>query len=281
MTLRASGFRHKYAVAGAGAVGKSLIGRLPGKARDIGLVVGVSYRVASRIANGLRAGVAAREPGELNGTPIVLLHSPPDQMPGLTQVLLSDQIDWAEKSVVICDSDVDAVSLECLVERGASIATVREFGLDGYLAIQGMGSALPAAHRFARDLRLKAIEIPPGAGASFDAAVTLASGAFTPLIDRAALLLRHSGVREADAPRLAAALFQQTAADFIHSGKQSWHWYMQGPEALQIEAQLSSAAALAGESLALALRQLVLLGFDIFDKHQEVAETLSAPRSGD
>lgn len=278
MTSRASGFRHRYAVAGAGAVAKSLIGRLPTKARDIGPVAGVSYRVASRIANALRAGVAAREPGELNSAPTILLHSPRDQMPGLTQILVTDQIDWQNKSLIVCDCDVDAAFLESIAERGAPIAFIREFGLDGYLAVQGLGSALTAAHRMARDLHVKAIEIPRGAGPSFDAAVTLATRAFTPLIDRAAVLLRHSGVREADAPRLAAALFQKTAADYIHSGKQSWGWYVQGPEAARLEAQLVSAAAMAGEGLAEVLRQMILLGFEVFEKHHDVAESLTRPR---
>ena len=277
MTSRASGFRHRYAVAGAGAVAKSLIGRLPTKARDIGLVAGVSYRVASRIANALRAGVPAREPGDLNAAPTILLHSPRDQMRGLTHILLMEQINWQDKSLVVCDCDVDVAFLECVAERGASIAFIREFGLDGYLAVQGMGSALAAGHRIARDLHVKAIEIPRGAGPSFDAAVTLATRAFTPLIDRAAVLLRHSGVREADAPRLAAALFQKTAADYMHSGKQSWGWYVQGPEAGRLEEQLVSAAATAGESLAGVLRQMILLGFEVFEKHQDVAESLTPP----
>ena len=53
---RALGFRFKYGVLGAGAVAKSLIGRLPAKTRDLGPVSAVSFRVASRIANTLRAG---------------------------------------------------------------------------------------------------------------------------------------------------------------------------------------------------------------------------------
>jgi len=222
--------------------------------------------------------VAAREPADLNDARIVLFHSPPDQIPGLTRMLLSGQIDWRDKAVVICDSEVDNGFLGSLRERGASTAIVREFGLEGYLAIQGTGHALAAAHRIARDLRLKAIEIPSGAGPSFDAAITLATRAFTPLIDRTAALLRHSGVREADAPRLAAALFRKTAADYLHSGKQSWGWYMQGPEAVRLETQLASAAATAGQNVAAVLRQLVLLGFDVFDKHQDVAKALTAPR---
>ena len=48
----------EYGVIGAGALSKSLIGQLPRKARQIGPVAGVSFRVASRMANSLRAGHA-------------------------------------------------------------------------------------------------------------------------------------------------------------------------------------------------------------------------------
>ena len=48
--------RYRYGVVGAGAVGASLIGLLPSKTRELGPVYGVSYRVASRTANILRAG---------------------------------------------------------------------------------------------------------------------------------------------------------------------------------------------------------------------------------
>jgi hypothetical protein len=277
MTSRASEFRHRYGVVGAGAVGKSLIARLPGKARDLGPVSGVSYRVASRITNSLRAGQAAREPADLNGPRTILFHSPPDQIPGLGQVLLSDQIDWNGKALVICDCELPAQFLACLHNRGASTSMAREFGIAGYLAVQGTGPALAAAHRIARELRLKTVDIPPGAAHSFDAAVTLATSAFTPLMDRVAALLRHAGARETEAPRLAAALFQKTAADYIHSGKQSWVWYMQGPEASRVETEIAAAANAAGASLGDTLRQLILMGLEVYDKHHDVARALNPP----
>jgi hypothetical protein len=278
MTSRASGFRHKYGVAGAGAVGKSLIGRLPGKARDIGVVAGVSFRVASRIANALRAGRAARSANELDGARCVLFHAPPDQAPGLLHVLQTSAIEWAGKVVVICDSEVNHGAVAWFRERGASVAAVKEFGIAGYLAIEGIATdsqegkapALATAHRIARDLHLKAIEIPHGAAIRFDAALTLATCAFTPLIDRVATMLRHAGVREVEAPSLAAALFQKTAADYIHSGKQSWGWYMRGPEVTDLNAQIDSV----GPELESLFRQLVLLGFDAIEKYADIAAAI-------
>jgi hypothetical protein len=275
MTSRASEFRHKYAIAGAGAVGKSLIGNL--KLSDFGPVAGVSFRVASRIANALRTGQPARGPADLNASRTILFHSPADQIPALMQMLLSDQIEWKGKALIVCDCEVDAPLLTQLRSRGASIAAAREFGIVGYLAIQGAGNALSAAHRLARELRLKAIEVPDGAEHSFAAAITLGTRAFTPLVDRVAALLRHAGVRETEAPRLAAALFQKTAADYSHSGKQSWGWYMQGPEISQLETEIAATSAVSGANLGDILRQLVLLGLDVYDKHPDAAKVLNRP----
>jgi hypothetical protein len=272
MTSRGSESLFKYGVAGAGAVGKSFIGRLPGKATDIGPVVGVSYSVATRTANALRAGHAARDAAEMNHARTVLFHAPPDQASSLLRVLDAAAIDWIGKALIVCDCEVEAAALAPFMAKGASLASAREFGIPGYLAVRG---AQPAADRLARELRLRAVDIPPAAENAFAAALTLASTALTPLIDRVAALLRESGVREPDAPRFAATLFQSTANNYAHSGKQSWGWYTRGPEAAELEAQIRGA----GPQLGRLLRELALLGFDVFDKHGEVAKELRKTRA--
>ena len=70
--------RYKYAVFAAGAVAKCLIGKLPSKTGEVGPVAAVSYRVASRIANTLRAGYPVRAPDELDAAAVILFHAPPN-----------------------------------------------------------------------------------------------------------------------------------------------------------------------------------------------------------
>ncbi len=220
---RESGYRFKYGIAAAGAVGNSLIGQLSREA--LGPVCGVSYRVASRIANTLGGGYPwVRSAAEMNGAPAVLFHSPPDQIEGLLKLLESAPVDWSGKSLIFTATAPD--SGEAVIgrfrDRGASVAVARKFEIPGYLAIEGMSLALITAHRIAKELRLKPIVIEAGYADIFDAAVTLGTSALTPLIDAAATFLRQAGVRDTDAPRLAAALFQETARAYAHSGKQSW-----------------------------------------------------------
>lgn len=267
---RESEFRPKYGVIGAGAVGKSLIGRLPGKAREVGPVVAVSFRVASRIANALRAGYAARTAEALDQPGIILFHSPSDHAAALLALLEAAPIRWKGKALIFCDCEPSQTARARFEDQGASTAVVKQFGIAGFVTVYGAGAALKAARRIVRELRMKAVEIAGESADLFDAAVTLSASALTPLVDRAAAMLRDAGVRDHDAARLASALFQQTAREYARSGRQSWGWHLQKPEAERLEAQIGAA----GLQLGPLIRELLLLGFETFDRHADVARKL-------
>jgi hypothetical protein len=268
-TSRVSASPYKYGIAGAGAVSRSLIGGLPGK--TLGPVSGVSYRVASRIANTLSGGFAARLADELDRAPAILFHSSPDQRDALVEMLEGARINWSGKPLVFCDCAVDPVVLDRFRGKGASIALARHFEIPGYLIVEGTAPALNVALRLAVELKLKVIEIAEGTADGFAAAITLGTSALTPLIDSAAALLRASGIRDTEAPRIVAALFQRTAAEYAHSGKQSWDWYLKQPQAQELEAQIKAA----GSRLAPLLRQLMLYGFGLYGKHPKTAEAIN------
>jgi hypothetical protein len=155
---------------------------------------------------------------------------------------------------------------------------VREAGVPGRLVVEGNveaggGAALQTVHGIARELGMKSIEISPGSSDLFDAAVTLGSAVITPLIDLAAALLRDVGLRDIEAARVASSLFEQTARDYAHSGKQSWAWHARRPEVARLEAQIGAV----GPRLETVLRQLLLFGFDTFRKHRDAGGELEAP----
>jgi hypothetical protein len=253
-------------VLGAGAISKGLIGRLPTKSRDLGPVAAVSLRVASRIANTLRAGYPVRGVDQLDVAPTILFQSPPDQASTLLERLEAAHIEWNGKALIFCDCE-DAPGVRARLQaRGASTASARQFGIPGRIATEGNGFALSVVHQMARDLKLKALEILPGSTDAFDAAVTLGRCAITPLIDSAATLFRRAGIRDSEAARIAAALIQQTASEYAHSGKQSWGWYIRRPELDRLEAQLAAA----GKSLAPIFRQLLVFGIETFEKYPEL-----------
>lgn len=270
MTSRVSGFQAEYGVIGAGALSKSLVGQLPRKSRQIGPVVGVSFRVASRMTNSLRAGHAARSADELNSLPVILFHAPAVQVRAIATVLEQARIDWKNKALIFCDCEAPVALSDRFRALGASTAVARQFGIPGIMMVEGAAPALACAHRIAAELRLRAIEISPGSGDVFAAAITLATAALTPLIHRTAGMMRACGLRDKVAVQLATLLFEQTAQEYCHSGRQSWSWHVREPEVEQIEAEIAAAE----EPFRALFRCLILSGFDDFDKHPEVARAL-------
>ena len=180
----------------------------------------------------------------MNDAAVILFHAPPDQVESLLEILRSAEIQWTGKALIFCDCDDAPGARVHFREKGASTAVARQFGIPGRILVAGNGGALTSAHRIARELKLKAIEVLPDATDLFDAAVTLGSCAITPLIDCAATLLREAGIRDGEAARIASALFSQTASEYARSGKQSWAWYMRKPQLDRVEAQIAAVGGL-------------------------------------
>ncbi len=248
----------------------SLAGRLAARMGGLGPVVGVSYRVASRIANTLRSGTAAKSSAALDPVRLVLFHSPPEQVDALIESLSSVEISWAGKCVLILDCDPPESVAEWFTMRGASVGWVRNCGVPGRLRVDGTGQALVVAQRLVRDLGMKPIEIPDGAQKHFEAALLLGTAALTPLLDQAVDLLRRSGMRDTEAVAVGTALFEQTVRNYGYSGRQSWAWYNRAPEPETISGQIEGTP----EPLASIVRNLLLVGFDSVDRHPETARAL-------
>jgi hypothetical protein len=260
---RTSEARHKYGILAAGAVSGSLIGRL--NRSDAGPVCAVSYRVASRIANTLQAGYAVQSANELGGVAAVLVYAPQEKLSDLSALLENAAIDWKGRALIFCDCHANPEMRRRFRDRGASTAEVREFGVPARLIVEGAdGVALKLARQIARQLQLKPVTISPGSANLFEAAVTLGGAAITPIIDRAAALLRSAGMRQNEAARMASSIFERTAREFAHSGKQSWAWYLQNPETAELEAQIAAAGPETGGLL----RELVRFGMEGFSKYR-------------
>jgi len=259
----------EYGIVGAGGVNAGLIGKLPRNAVALGPVGGVTFRVASRIANTLRAGWAVRSLDELNGVRLILFYSPPERLGALSAALAKAKIDWAGKSLIFCDCE-PGNSADPFRASGASIAKLKRSALPGRLVIQGTAPALTFAARLARELNIKPAVIPEQSAALFDAALTLGSAGLTPVIDAVARALRQCGLREVESAQLAAALFAKTANDYAHSGKQSWQWHIEPPKAPQLIAQLDAL----DHPLKGLLAQLLVTGFTMVDRHGAVSRTI-------
>ena len=248
----------------------SLIGHLPRNPRLLGPVGGVSFRVASRIANTLKAGWPVRSLGEMNDLRRILFYSPAEHMLALAEALIDARIEWTGKSLVFCDCDAGSSLVAHFRTAGASVARLRRCGVAGRLAVEGAAPALTWANGLVRELKRKPVLIAGGSEVLFDAAIMLGSGALTPLLDGAARLLRNCGLRDADAAQMAAGLFARTAAEYAHSGRQSWAWHSQEPDPSELVQQLNLMPA----DLQSIVKRMLLLGFDTFDRHSAAEEAI-------
>ncbi len=268
--LRGLGFQPEYGLIAAGAVNASFIGRLPGKARALGPVVGVSYRVASRIANSLRAGEPARSVDELSNVRLILFHSCPAQHATLIGMLQQADIQWQGKSLLFCDSEWTGA--EYFREASASVAKIRSCAFAGRMVLEGSNPSLAACHRLVRDLKMKAIEVDAGSAPALEAAITLGTGALTPLLEHTAGLLRRCGLRDGESLRLAAELFAKTTKEYSHSGRQSWAWFSQEPDAATLLDQLN----VVGSDLRPLVGELILSGLRELNRHPELERRIRA-----
>lgn len=264
--LLALEFRPEYGLIGGGPVNASLVGKLPGRSRALGPVAASSLRVASRIANKLRAGTPVRTPDELNRVRVILAYAPCDQLPSVIDLLARANIEWRGKSLIYFGCAAERA--EIFRAAGASVASVRECPVPGRVMVEGESPALARAKALARQMKMRPIEIKAGSEEQFGAALMLGSAAITPLIDHAADLLRACGLRDSDAVEMASGAVGQTAREYAHSGKQSWEWHIRKPDADQLRACIEATSGAVKDILA----RLVLLGMESFGKHPEAAE---------
>ena len=257
---------------GAGPVNTSLLVRFPRKDQLLGPVAGVSFRVASRMVNSLGAGVPARTASELDAVKVILICSSSDQLPSLIETLGNATIKWQGKALVFLDCEGMLPAAEVFRARGASVASLRRSSLPARLIAEGQGAALAFCYRIARDLATKVLELESANVAAFEMALTLGTAALTPLIDQAAVLLRQCGLRDADAARLTAALFEQTAREYARTGRQSWAWYQRSPEAARLLDQLSSIDSRRRRLV----EELILFGLEENDRHDETTRAIRA-----
>ena len=74
----------------------------------------------------------------------------------------------------------------------------------------------------------------------------------------------------ADRMRLAATLFERTARDYSHSGRQSWAWYSREPD---VESLLRQIGAV-GDKLRPVMGELMVSGLRELGRHPETAKRL-------
>ncbi len=138
-------------------------------------------------------------------------------------------LNWKEKTVLVCDSAADFGLIRALRAHGVSQATLSPVpGFINLFSVTGDRIAVREGKSLVKSLHGTAIEVPEERLNLFEAALTLSTSLFTPMLDIAADCLRQSGMTQTEAAKWTATLFQQTIRGYRHAGRKSWS----GPVAL-------------------------------------------------
>jgi len=130
----------------------------------LGPVKSASYRVASRIANMLRAGHPVKDYAEFENCDLVLVYVPEESVSQVVNEMASAGISWRGKAVVLCSTWLDSGALLDLAALGASIgsiSTIPGFDDERYL-VEGDPPAIRHSKNLVeyRERRVVAIERP-------------------------------------------------------------------------------------------------------------------------
>lgn len=109
---------------GAGSLTDSPLTRFWFLPERLGPVKSASYRVASRIANMLQAGHPVKDYAEFEDCDLILVCVPEETISQVVSEMVSAEISWRGKAVVLCSAWLDSGELQKLAALGASIGSI-------------------------------------------------------------------------------------------------------------------------------------------------------------
>ncbi len=215
--------KRPLALVGAGPVSRSFLVRLPWVTEQIGPVFSFSYRLASRIANSLRAGFPVADYGAFEDVRTFLICVPVRLLPRAVDQLLASPIDWRHRTVLVCDAEQDSRALAALAARGAATASLAP--LEGFeanwLLLEGDRSALIAARRLLAHREVRLLELRPNRKAAYLAGIAFLGVLSIPTLSAANDCFRQAGLSPHLTAQLIERLSQRTLRGFLKSGRKS------------------------------------------------------------
>ncbi len=109
---------------GTGSLTDSPLTRFWWLSERLGPVKSASYRVASRIANMLRAGRPVKDYAEFESCDLILVYVPEETVPQVVSEMVSAGISWRGKAVVLLSTWLDSGELHQLAVRGAAVGSI-------------------------------------------------------------------------------------------------------------------------------------------------------------
>jgi signal transduction histidine kinase len=189
----------------------------------LGPVASASLRVASRLANRLRAGNAV-QPEFLQQAELIFITGPEDAFPELLQRALTSGIDWKDRTAILLDFRRDASDLAPLRAVGASTGTLDSLDAfpDPRFACDADAPARRRLQRFAAATASSIFYLDPGGKQVFAAGSAFTRTLFTPLVAATVECLKKAGLTQAEAILIAERNTLQTLRSWLKSGRKGW-----------------------------------------------------------
>jgi predicted short-subunit dehydrogenase-like oxidoreductase (DUF2520 family) len=186
-------------------------------------VAAASLRVASRIANQLKAGRPARL-DEMEAASLLLISGPDSAIPSLLELARTAAVDWNKRALVLLDTRLDSQDLKDFAARGAEVATLDP--VDGFGDIRFCAEGDPAALRklkkFLAAARTPFFTVEQGKKQVFSAGLAFTGTLATPLLAAAVDCFRKAGLDPKEAAAIAERTLLHTIRAWQKSGRQGW-----------------------------------------------------------
>lgn len=228
----------------AGPVSPSLY-KLANWNATLGPVCAETLRVASRLANQMKAGAAAK-PEALANAQLILISGPCADFDSLLELARNAAIDWKGRTVLLVDSLRGPEDLDPLRTRGAFTGTINT--IEAFPNVQ-FSAAIDTAsrrmlQRFCTATHAKAIAIPHHAKHLFDAGAAFVSDLMTPSFTAAFESLKHAGLTQPEAEEVIERIVHHELRAWRKASRKTWT-----PPDSRAAARQQNALAKAGEQL--------------------------------
>ena len=192
--------------------------------RLLGPVKSSSARVASRIANGIRAGDPARDFTDFLDCSVVVIATRREDFAGVLKEMTASGLDWSGKTIAVLDGIHESLDLAPLAALGAMTASLEAVdGFDGWLFVcEGDARACGALRRVFGEMGSVVKEIQAGKKHCFTSGLELADGCILPLLMASMECFREAGLDTA----VAWSVWEKTASNAIRgyrkAGRKAW-----------------------------------------------------------
>jgi hypothetical protein len=213
----------RVGLVGAGGVNQSFLARMPALLGLLGPVKGSTLRVSRRIANGLRAGFAAGDYGELQPCEFIWIFAPEDTLDRVAADLAAE-VAMQGKMVVLCDVLRDSLGPSPLRTAGARLATVNcvpESDEQVFVA-EGHPAVIAALRKQLAVEGRKLIELRPAAKTLYLSGAHMGAHLLMPWIAGAVESFRAAGFSRSEAARVVQALGARALRGYEKAGVRSW-----------------------------------------------------------